>query len=90
LNQDIQYVAILIYSSPQIMNTPIDAEEYFIEVPTVGGPRRPAAQSVGVGPAESEAPFSDRLISEDDAAHSHHFFDLAEAERESGSRARPQ
>ena len=30
LDQDIQHVSILIHRSPQVMNMPVDLEEYFV------------------------------------------------------------
>ncbi len=44
--------------------------------------RRPAAQALGINLIELEAPFSDRLISEGDAATVHQPFDIAEGPRE--------
>jgi hypothetical protein len=41
-----------------------------LEVPLVAGPRRPAAQPVGISLTELKAPFSDSLIAEGDSAHS--------------------
>ena len=39
------------------------------------------AQVVGISLTELEAPFSDRLIGEGDAAYGHHPFNVAEAQR---------
>ncbi len=65
----------------------IDPDEYFIEVPFITGSRPPAAQFVDICLTKLEAPFSDRLISNDDATHSHDLFDITEALERSGSRA---
>ena len=50
-------------------------------MPLIARSRRLATQAVGVSLAELEAPFSDSLIGEGDAAHRYHFFDIAKAER---------
>ena len=60
----------------------VDLEEHFVEVPPVAVSRRPASQAVGISLAEFEAPFSDGLVTECDAAHCQHFFDIAEAQGE--------
>jgi hypothetical protein len=52
-------------------------EEHLIQVPLVAGSKRLAAQAVGISLTELEAPFSDRLISEGDAATGHQLFDIA-------------
>ena len=44
-------------------------QEHFVEMPSVSRSWRSAAQSVGVCLAELEAPFSDRLIADGNAAH---------------------
>ena len=57
----IQYIAILIHCTPEIMETSVDFEKHLIQAPLVARPRRPAAQPVGISLAEL-APFSDRFI----------------------------
>src|SRR5262245_55251278 len=46
------------------------------------GRERFSSQVVSINLAELEAPFSDRLIAENDTAHRQHLFNIAEAERE--------
>ena len=64
MDQDVQYVPILIYGTPEVVDAPVDLEEHFIKVPPVTGPRRSAAQVVGISLAKLETPFSDGLIAE--------------------------
>ena len=64
------------------MNASIDLEEHFIKVPAVARPRRSLSQVVGLSLPKLEAPFSDGFVSEGDAAHSQHFFDIAKAQGE--------
>src|SRR6266496_92685 len=69
LDQNIQYVTILIYCTPQVMQASVDFEEHLIKVPSVAGARRPAAQAISISLTELEAPLSDGLVGEDNAAH---------------------
>ncbi len=69
LDQDIQHIAILIHCTPEVMETTIDLEEHLVEMPSIAGSRRSAAQAVGVSLTELEAPFSDSLIAERQTAH---------------------
>jgi hypothetical protein len=80
LDQNIQFVTILIHRSPKIMEGSIDFEEHLIQVPAIAWPRRLAAQAICVGLAEPEAPFSNCLISKRDSAYGQQFFDVTEAE----------
>ena len=48
LPENIQYLAILVYCPPQIMNTSIDLEKHFIQVPTVAGSRLATMQTVRI------------------------------------------
>lgn len=82
LDENIQHVTILIHRSPQVVNSTIDLEEYFIEMPSVAWLRTFAAQSVSEGLTKLQAPFANRLISEGDASHPHDLFDIAIAEGE--------
>src|SRR4030095_3913387 len=52
LDQNIQYVAILVYCPPYVMNASIDLEEHFIQVPAVTWPRTTAAQTVRISLAK--------------------------------------
>jgi hypothetical protein len=40
LDQNVQHVAILIYCTPEVVETSVDLEEHFIEVPPVAWSRR--------------------------------------------------
>jgi hypothetical protein len=40
LDQNIQYIAILIHRTPEVMEASVDLEEHLIKVPSVSGPRR--------------------------------------------------
>ena len=81
LDENIQYLAILIHCTPKVMKLSVDFEEHFVEMPAVARSGRSAAQSVSVSLTELRAPFSDSLIAEGDAAH-RYFFDVAKAQSE--------
>jgi len=51
------------------MESSVDLEEYFVEMPLIARTRRSVAQTVRVNLAELEAPFSDGLIAEGHTAH---------------------
>jgi hypothetical protein len=51
------------------MEASVDFEEHLIKVPPVARARRSAAQAVRINLTELEAPFSDGLVRECDAAH---------------------
>ncbi len=40
LDQNIQYVAILIHCTPKVMETTVDFEEHFVEMPSVARSKR--------------------------------------------------
>ncbi len=48
---------------PQVMSTPVNRDEDFIEVPSVAGAGTATAQAVGINLAELEIPVPDSLIS---------------------------
>ena len=65
---------------PGDLNRLIDLKEYLVEVPSVARSRRYSSQVVGISLAELKAPFTDGFVSEDDAAHRKHLFNIAEAQ----------
>jgi len=58
LDQDVQYVAILIHRAPNIMEAAVELEEYFVEMPYV----EICDVAVSVNLAELKAPLSDGLL----------------------------
>jgi hypothetical protein len=57
-------------------------DEHLIEVPLISGPGTPSAQSISVSLAELQSPLTDRFVGNDNATHSHDFFDISVAESE--------
>jgi len=58
LHQDVEDVAVLIHSTPQIVRLPADFEKYLIQVSCIAGMRTSPAQLVRVGLSESETPLN--------------------------------
>lgn len=52
-------------------------EKHFIQIPPFTGPQTSAAQTVGVSVAKLETQTPNGLISESEAAHGHHLFNVA-------------
>ena len=76
LDQNVEHLALLVHGSPQVMKVTVDPVEVFVQVPPVTRSRAPAAQVVGVGLAELQAPFTNDLVGEGDAAHSDNLFNI--------------
>ncbi len=77
LNQDIQYVAVLIDCPPQVLRLAIDFQEHFIEEPLVAWPSPSASELVGVRLAEFARPLAYCFVGDDDAALSQEFLHIA-------------
>ncbi len=72
----------MVHRSTQVVDPPVDTDEHFVEMPPVAGSRAPTTEIVGEGLTELQAPLTDSLIGECDAAHPHHLFDIAITESE--------
>ena len=82
LHQDIKYVPILIYGTPEITAFAFDGEEHFIHMPFVAGPRPAATELIGIQLAKLAAPLPNRFIGHAHAAFEQYFLHIAEAEAE--------
>ena len=49
LDQDVEYVAVLVDRAPQVVDFAVDPDEDLVEVPFVAGAGAPTAQLIGVG-----------------------------------------
>jgi hypothetical protein len=81
LHQDIQYVAILIDRSSQIMLLAPDREEDFVHMPFVATTRA-TTQFIRVGLPKHQTPLPDRFIAHNDPALRQKLFDITKTERE--------
>src|SRR3954466_2782178 len=73
---------MLINGLPEIMQFASDADKHFIQKPFVSGLWPAPLEAVGVGSAEAEAPFTDRLVADHDASRREDQFDFSQAQTE--------
>ena len=81
-NQNIDYVSILIHSSPQIEVLTSDFDEELIYMPDVAESPLLPPQIASIGRPELQTPISNCLVRNDDASLSKEVFDVAKAHRE--------
>src|SRR5688500_2814972 len=62
LDQDIQYMTVLIDRPPEIMALAADRERHLVQVPLIARPGTSTAQLIGVLLAKLATPFPDRLV----------------------------
>jgi hypothetical protein len=82
LYEDIESVAVLIHSPPQIVTCAMNAEEDLVEVPLVARLGAPATALIGMRLPELLAPLPDRLVGDDDATSQQPRFDIPGAQTE--------
>ena len=67
LHQDVERVAVLVDSSPQVLLATVQGDEQLIEMPRVSEAPAPVPEPSGIRAAERATPPSDRLIGDRDA-----------------------
>lgn len=82
LHQDVEGMAILIDSSPEVLVLALDRQYDFVEMPFVAAPRLTSPQLSGKLLAEPQRPLADRLVRYGDAPAGHQFLNVAKAQRE--------
>ena len=82
LNQDVEHIAVLVHSSPQVLLATVDRDEELVEVPCVAQAAAPQSKSSGVGPSERSTPVADGLIGDADAALGDEVFHISKAQAE--------
>lgn len=83
LDEDIDHIAILIHSPPEILALTIDTDEHFVQEPGVAETTLTTFQSAGVLGSKLDRPLPNRFISHVHAALSEQVFDLPKAQTES-------
>ena len=68
LDQDVDRIAVLIHSSPQVVALTLDRDEEFIQVPGVAQTTLPSFQGSSVSRAEFATPLPNRLVGDNDTA----------------------
>jgi hypothetical protein len=82
LDQDIQYVPLLIDCPPEIMTLSLDRQKHFVHLPLVTRSRAATTKLLGLLVAKLAAPLADRLIGHDDSSFKQELFDLAKTRAE--------
>jgi CheY-like chemotaxis protein len=82
LEQDVDDLAILVDSPPEILTLAANRHEEFVQMPRVADGPRPTPEPPRVGRTEDLAPVPDGLVRQRDAALGEEVFDVAEAEGE--------
>ena len=68
LHQDVECMAVLIDSAPEVMMLALDREYDLIEMPFVAALGGTSAQLIGIPLAKLQGPLADHLVGDDDAA----------------------
>ena len=68
LHQDIKYGAMLIHRSPEVMLLATNRQNHLVYMPFISTERTAAAQLVGIGLPEFQAPLTHRFIGRHDPA----------------------
>jgi hypothetical protein len=77
LDQNVENKALLVNGAPQLMLLAGDRDRNLVQVPSVAAARCTPANAVGEFPTECQAPLSDRLVANQDAARRQHLLDHA-------------
>jgi hypothetical protein len=80
LGQNIEYDAVLVDGSPEIMQHTFDTDEHLIQMPLVSRPRSTPAQLIGEARTELHAPLPNALIRDDHPTFGQQQFDITEAQ----------
>ena len=81
-DQNIDYVSILIDSSPQIEVLSSDFDEEFIDVPDIAEPTLLLPQLTCIGKTKLQTPIPNCLVRNNDASFSKQILDVSKAQRE--------
>ena len=82
LDQDVQYVAVLIDRPPEVRGLAVDLETDLIQVPFIAWLGPAPSELVGILLAKLQTPLPNRFIAHEDAPLSQKVFNVAVAQRE--------
>jgi hypothetical protein len=82
LEQDIEDVAVLVDSAPQVLSLTSNGYEHFNQEPLIARSRLPSPQVTSVLRTEAVTPSSDGFVAHRNPAVSEQLFDFTKAERE--------
>jgi hypothetical protein len=83
LDENIDYVTILIDSPPQILSLTLDSHEKFVQVPGVTQATLPSPQRPGVFDTKLPTPLSNGFLADGDASLCQKIFHISEAQAKS-------
>ncbi|EFH80779.1 hypothetical protein Krac_1400 [Ktedonobacter racemifer DSM 44963] len=81
LHQNIEYFAMLVNGTPEIVLLSINFEKHLIQMPLVSWPCAATLQLMSICLTEVEAPLTDCFVGEYDSTLCHELFDITETER---------
>ena len=82
LEKDVDHVAVLVDGPPEILLTPLNIDEQFVQVPGVAHRSLAAPERARVRRPERATPLPNRLVGHDDAPLGEEIFRIAEAQTE--------
>jgi hypothetical protein len=82
LDENIDYVAILVNSPPQIPSLPLDRHEQFVQVPRVAQATLPSPERPGIFGTELLTPLPDGFVADDDPTLGQKILNISEAQAE--------
>lgn len=82
LDQNVDDIAILVYSSPEVVNLPANRDEDFVDVPGIAKSPFTTLEASTIQRSELQAPASDGLVGNRDASFGEQILDIREAQAE--------
>src|ERR1700736_5143748 len=82
LDQDVEYISVLVDRAPKIVLLAADADEHLVHVPLVARSWPAPPQHIGEHPAEAQAPLADALVTDDDPTRRQDQFNITKAQTE--------
>jgi hypothetical protein len=82
LDEDVDRITVLVDGSPEILLSPLDVDEQFVQVPGVAQPSTLASKPTSVIRTEGVTPLPDGLVGDGDAPLGEEIFSIPEAQTE--------
>ncbi len=82
LNEDVDYISVLVDGTPEIMPSTLDVYEEFVEVPRIAQTTLSTPQLPSIVRTEFPTPLPNRLVGNYDSALCQKIFDVSEAQAE--------
>lgn len=83
LNEDVDYIAVLINGTPQIVPLTSNLNEHFVDVPGIAEPSFPPLQGPPIAWSKLQTPAANGLVGDFDTALGKQILDIAETQAES-------